>query len=214
MSTRSGETPAVARVRALVVPIASDLGLDLYDVEQRGGTLRVTLDTLPGSAGGISLDTLALASRLVSRELDHQDPIAGHYTLEVSSPGIERPLRVPAHFQRELGRTIAVRLADVVRDERRVQGTLTAADDRGITVEVEGGGARRIEYDQIDRARTVFEWEATPKPGAAGGPKRAKKERVSTTAASRRAPARTAAAGEPVGDGSWGDDLQPNKEDS
>src|SRR5690606_6831969 len=63
------ESPVVQRVRELVLPIVADLGLDLYDVEQRGGTLRITVDTLPGSPAGIELDQLALATRLISREL-------------------------------------------------------------------------------------------------------------------------------------------------
>ena len=58
--------------------------------------MRVTLDTPPGSDGGVDLDQLALATRLISRELDHQDPIPGKYTLEVTSPGVERTLRTPA----------------------------------------------------------------------------------------------------------------------
>ena len=87
--------PVVARVRDLVAPIASDLGLDLYDVEQRGGTLRVTLDTPPGSDERRRPRQLALATRLVSRELDHDDPVPGHYTLEVTSPGVERACARP-----------------------------------------------------------------------------------------------------------------------
>ena len=80
------ELPVLARVRDLVAPIASDLGLDLYDIEQRGGTLRVTLDTPPGADAGVTLDALALASRLMSKELDQHDPIPSRYTLEVTSP--------------------------------------------------------------------------------------------------------------------------------
>ncbi len=59
------ELPVIARVRELVAPIAADLGLDLYDIEQRGGTLRITLDMPTGSSDGLTLDTLALASRLM-----------------------------------------------------------------------------------------------------------------------------------------------------
>ena len=99
------------RVHELVEPIASDLGLDLYDIERRSNVVRITIDTPPGSEGGISLDALSLATRLMSRELDHEDPISGAYTLEVTSPGLERPLRTPAHFQREIGKDITVRLA-------------------------------------------------------------------------------------------------------
>ena len=128
MVTESGaESPVLARVRELVAPIASDLGLDVYDIEQRGGTLRVTLDTPAGSESGVTLDNLALASRLVSRELDHHDPVPGHYTLEVTSPGVERTLRTPAHFRREVGKVVSIRLADVGHDDRRVSG----AADRG-----------------------------------------------------------------------------------
>jgi ribosome maturation factor RimP len=154
----------LARVRELVAPIASDLGLDLYDVEHRGGTLRVTLDTPAGSPGGVTLDDLALASRLVSRELDHHDPVPGRYTLEVTSPGVERPLRTPDHYRRVVGKVVAIRRADVGHDERRLTGTLVAADDATVTVRV-GADERTVRYDQIDRAKTVFEWAASPKPG-------------------------------------------------
>jgi ribosome maturation factor RimP len=170
MKSAHDDGPVVARVRSLVAPIASDLGLDVYDVEQRGDTLRVTLDTPPGSATGVDLDTLALATRLVSRELDHDDPLPGHYTLEVTSPGVERSLRRPAHFQRELGKTLNVRLTDVGNEQRRLEGVLVAADDSSATLHVTdpdtGAPVERvIAYDQIDRAKTVFVWGPKPKPG-------------------------------------------------
>lgn len=163
------DSPVLLRVRELVAPVASDLDLDVYDVEQRGGTLRVTLDTPAGSEGGVTLDKLALASRLVSRQLDEHDPVPGRYTLEVTSPGLERALRTAAHFQREVGKVIAVRLSDVGHHDRRITGTLVSADDDAATVRVEGpDGAddRRLVYTQIDRARTVFEWGPQPKPGS------------------------------------------------
>jgi ribosome maturation factor RimP len=174
MKNAHDDGPLEARVRRLVAPIASDLGLDVYDVEQRGDTLRVTLDTPAGSPSGIDLDTLALATRLVSRDLDHDDPLPGHYTLEVTSPGVERSLRTPAHFQRELGKTLNIRLADVGNEQRRVEGVLVSADDSSATLEIADPdtGApveRAIAYDQIDRAKTVFVWGPKPKPG---GPKR------------------------------------------
>jgi ribosome maturation factor RimP len=188
MKIAHDEGPVVTRVRRLVAPIISDLGLYLYDVEQRGDTLRVTLDTPPGSASGVDLDTLALATRLVSRDLDHEDPLPGHYTLEVTSPGVERSLRRPAHFQREVGKTINVRLADVGNEQRRLEGVLVAADDSSATLHVTDAdtGApveRVIPYDQIDRAKTVFVWGPKPKPG---GPKR--RDTTSTAAPTSRKP--------------------------
>jgi ribosome maturation factor RimP len=96
--------------------------------------------------------------------------MAGHYTLEVSSPGLERSLRTPAHFQKSIGRKVAVRLRDIDSEEgeaRRAQGVLVAADDRAITVRLDDADSteRLIPYDKIDRARTIFEWGPAPKPG-------------------------------------------------
>ena len=156
------------KIRQIVAPIVADLKLDLYDLEFRGGTLRITIDTPAGSEAGVSLEDITLVTRLVGRDFDHHDPIAGHYTLEVTSPGLERTLRTPAHFQREIGKTLAVRLRDTVNSERRLQGVLTAADDRAATIILDEPGKdgtveRTVAYEQIDRARTVFVWGPTPK---------------------------------------------------
>lgn len=175
------DSPLLDRVRTMIEPIASDLQLEVYDLELRGGTLRVVLDTPPGSDGGVDLDTLALATRIISREFDHNDPMPGSYTLEVSSPGVERSLRTPAHFQREVGKLVSIRLSDVAADQRRVQGELVAADDSTATIRVGAGGDgestdRTIHIDQIDRAKTVFEWGPQPKKGSSGRSKGKKKK--------------------------------------
>ncbi len=155
----------VARVQALVAPLLADLGMEIYDLEHAGGVVRVTIDR----PGGIDLEAIALATRLISRELDHSDPIPGRYTLEVTSPGLERPLRTPAHFQLAIGSVVAVRTHSHVDGDRRAQGTLTAADDDTVTVLAvtdAGPVERRLSYDDIERAKTVFEWGGQPKPGA------------------------------------------------
>ncbi len=173
------ETQTLDKVRALVAPIVSDLQLDLYDLEFRGGTLRVTIDTPVGSTAGVDLDTIALATRLIGREFDHHDPVPGHYTLEVTSPGLERTLRTPQHFQRELGKVVALRLRDTTNADRRVQGVLVAADETAATVRPdEGTEERTVPYTQIDRARTVFTWGPGPKPG---GKPRAAREAPATS---------------------------------
>lgn len=161
--------PTIERVRSLVIPVVTDLGLDLYDLEQRGGTIRVTIDTPPGSPGGVDLDTIAVATRLISRELDHEDPVPGKYTLEVTSPGVERTLRTAEHYRREVGKRVAIRLSDPTADERRLDGLLVAADDTSATIRLDGGDERVISLASIDRARTIFEWGPQPKPG---GPRR------------------------------------------
>ena len=96
-------------------PIAADLGLDVYDIERRSDV--AVRDharyATPGSDGGITLDSpVAGHTPDAHGRLDHEDPISGAgITLEVTSPGLERPLRSPAHFQREVGKDITVRLA-------------------------------------------------------------------------------------------------------
>jgi ribosome maturation factor RimP len=159
----------VERVRAVVSPLLADLGLEVYDVEHAGGTLRITVDR----EGGVDLDTIALATRIVSRELDHTDPIPGRYTLEVTSPGLERNLRTPAHFERAVGTVVNVRTHPDVEGERRVHGEVTAADGDGVTVKQDDGVERRLRYDEIERARTVFEWGPTPRPAKPGSQKKA-----------------------------------------
>lgn len=157
----------IDRVQAIVDPIASDLHVDVYDIERRGGTIRITLDSPAGSERGINMDELALATRLISRQMDEVDPIPGHYTLEVTSPGLERQLRTAAHFQREIGKNVTVRLADPSADPRRVDGQLVSADEHTATLLLDNGEERSIDITAIDKARTVFEFGPKPKPGAA-----------------------------------------------
>jgi ribosome maturation factor RimP len=149
-------------------PVLEARGLDLVDVEVHGASLTVYVD----KDGGVGLDELGDVTRDVSTILDELDPMPGRYTLSVSSPGLERRLRTPAHYARAVGETITVRLDAGTEDVRRVSGTLEAADEKGFTLvgpEVPGG-TMEIGYGQVERARTVFEWGPEPK--------RATRERV------------------------------------
>jgi ribosome maturation factor RimP len=151
----------------LLAPVVASTGLELVDVEVRNGLVRVTVDG-PEGAG---LDAIAEATRAVSAYLDEHDPLPSQrYTLEVSSPGVERPLRQPRHFQRAVGETVSVRTVGGGEGERRFTGRLAAADDEGFVLQGEGLGedGRRFAYADIERARTVFEWGA-PSPKAGRG---------------------------------------------
>jgi ribosome maturation factor RimP len=160
-------------VRDLVLPILSRHDVELYDVEVRGGLVRVVVDR----ADGVDLGTIGAVTRAVSRALDDADPIANRYTLEVTSPGVERPLRTAEQFARAVGEVVKVRTRPEVEGERRVEGVLLEADGGGITIRVgertdqdeaerDQPVDRRLAYAEIDRARTVFEWGAPgPKPG-------------------------------------------------
>lgn len=157
----------VTAVSDLVAPILSDLGLELYDCEFSGGTLKVTIDTPAGQPSGVDIDRIALVTRLLGRELDHRDVVPGRYTLEVTSPGLERPLRTPGHFRREVGKTVNIRLARDLDGRRRLVGVLVSASDASAVVCLEDNGSTvEVDYGLIDRAKTVFVWQAQPKPNS------------------------------------------------
>lgn len=145
-------------LEALLGPLVEGMGLELVEAgfAREGGRriLRVTIDR----EGGLDLDTIAEASERVSRRLDLEDfGGGGAYTLEVSSPGLERPLRKPAQFAKQIGKLVKVRTLDLIDGSRTHTGTLVAAGDDDVTIETEDG-PRTVRYGEIASARTVFEW--------------------------------------------------------
>ncbi len=148
---------------AVLRPVVTAAGLELVDVEMKAGVLQVTVDR----PGGVDLEALTDANRAVSSLLDEVDPIPGRYSLEVSSPGVERPLRTPAHFAKAVGATVTVKTRPQVPGERRLRGTLVGSDDDGFTLAVDGAGDEpvRLAYADVDRVRTVFVWGGQATPG-------------------------------------------------
>lgn len=156
--------PTVAeRVADVVAPAIEHLGLILHDVEHTGNSIRVLIDR----DGGVDVDALTDATRTVSKLLDELDPVDGQYTLEVSSPGLERPLRTPAHFQRAIGTEVTVKTNPGVEGERRLAGVVDAADDDAVSIRLPDGTVRSVAYADVERARTTFAWGPGPKPGKA-----------------------------------------------
>lgn len=174
------------KVAGLVGPMAAALGLEIYDIDYSGGTLRVVLDTPPGQPAGVNLDDLALVTRQLGRELDHSDPVPGRYTLEVTSPGLERTLRRPQHYAREVGKTVNVRLHAPVNGTRRLQGQLIAATSTTVTVR-DGDSLvdTEVAIADIERARTVFEWGGAEKPGKSAAKKSPKQKSASKKSATK-----------------------------
>jgi ribosome maturation factor RimP len=157
----------VTSVTAMVSPILDDLGLELYDMEFSGGVLKVTIDTPAGQEAGVDIDQISRVNRLLGRELDHNDVVPGRYTLEVSSPGLERNLRTPHHFQREVGKDVSIRLVAEHEGQRRFAGALVAATDATATVRVnDTAQSVEIPLALIEKAKTVFVWESQPKPNS------------------------------------------------
>jgi ribosome maturation factor RimP len=138
-------------------PLIEPLGLDLYDVEFSSGTL----DVVVSRAGGVDLESLTKANRAISEWLDAHDPIEGRFTLDVSSPGLERRLRTTVHFHSAVGEVVTLR---ELRDDgptRRLEGTLKSVTDWSLTIEDNELGSVVVPLDKIERARTVFYWGAT-----------------------------------------------------
>ncbi|MXW43088.1 MAG: ribosome maturation factor RimP [Acidimicrobiia bacterium] len=147
----------------LLAPIFKGRGLDLYDLTYGGGVLRVIVD----KPGGINLDEVADVSKVVSRLLDDYEICGGHYTLEISSPGLERSLRSPEHFMQAIGETISLKLGSHVVGERRIEGVLLGCEADSISVKF-NGVAQSVALSDISKARTKFEWGSTPKKNTLG----------------------------------------------
>jgi ribosome maturation factor RimP len=156
---------AKARVRALIEPVVAAAGYDLEDVSLSRAGRRHVLRVLVDADGGINLDGVAVVSREISAALDAAEEsggevLAGEYQLEVSSPGVDRPLTAPRHWRRNVGRLVAVTVAG-----KGLTGRLTAADDEGIELDGRqiayaelGPGKVQIEFKRLDEA--VFPDEA------------------------------------------------------
>jgi ribosome maturation factor RimP len=141
----------------MVAPVLEAAGLELVEVtfrrEAGGKVLRITVDREHGA----DLDTIAAASERVSRRLDAEGFDPGPYRLEVTSPGLERPLRRPDDFARRVGETVTVRTVEPVDDASVFTGTVVAADDEAVTLATEAG-ERAFRYEGIASARNVVDW--------------------------------------------------------
>jgi ribosome maturation factor RimP len=151
-------------VEALVRPVVESCRLELVDVTFTGGLLRVTVDR----EGGVDLDTVAECSEKISRRLDLEDFGSGAYTLEVSSPGVERHLREPRDFVKRVGEKVKVKATVPDEGGLTLTGTIVAADEDAVTIATDCA-KRRVAYPFIRSARTVFEWGPKPKPGKQKG---------------------------------------------
>jgi len=162
-------------LEAMVQPVVEAAGLELVGLSfhpGRHGVLQVTVDR----EGGVDLDAIAQVSERISRRLDLEGFEPGPYTLEVSSPGVERPLVRPEDFRRRVGEKVKVKTATAVEGSRTITGTLVEAGPEVVRISTELG-ARMVPYGDIASARTVFEWGPAPAPGGPGRRPRTKKSK-------------------------------------
>jgi ribosome maturation factor RimP len=146
-----------AALERLLAPGAESLGFELVAVELapqgRDTILRVYID----SPEGITLDDCEAVSRQLSAILDVEDPIHGHYTLEVSSPGLDRPLTKQEHFERFVGHTVKVRMHAARDGRRKYTGVLQGVRDGRILIETDGE-VHELPLNDVEMARLVPQW--------------------------------------------------------
>src|SRR5210317_1423746 len=143
-------------LKKLLEPMIERLGYEVIDLEVRlsggSGLVRLFID----KPDGVDLDDCEKVSVAVSALLDVEDPVPGNYNLEVSSPGLDRKLTKPAHFQRFAGEIVKVQMRFPIEGRKRFRGTLVSSNDENIVVEVDGE-SHSLPLKTIDTARLVPE---------------------------------------------------------
>ena len=156
-------TDKASQVAGLIAPTVASLGLELLGVEYLpapgGAMLRLYIDLPQGAERQVGIEDCEAVSREVSAQLDVADPISSHYTLEVSSPGVDRPLFTPAQFARFQGEQAKVGLKLPQDGRRRLQGRIMRVEGDTIVFEVDGAEFP-VAMDNVDKARLVPDWAA------------------------------------------------------
>lgn len=148
----------VARLEPIVAEAVAAAGFDLEELDVQQAGRRRLVKVVVDAEEGVGLDEIADASRAVSAVLDtHEHVLAGPYTLEVTSPGVDRPLCKPRHWRRNRYRLVKVRM----RDRSELVVRVGDADDEGVLVLV-GGEIRRLAHDDIERAVVEVEFQQPP----------------------------------------------------
>ncbi len=150
------------RILAIVEPVARGMGYEIVRLRLGGGERKSLQVLAERDDGRMDIDDCARLSRALSVELDVRDPIAGGYSLEISSPGIDRPLTRPGHFQTWLGHEVRIEA-----EGRKLRGRLSRADGNAITLACDEGEVA-VDFAMIRKARLVLS-DALLQAGVAGG---------------------------------------------
>jgi ribosome maturation factor RimP len=148
-----GREDMVRRVTEIAQAIADRLAIELVDVEVAGEGSRTTLRVLVDREGGVSVADCARMSEMLSRQLDIEEPFAHRYTLEVASPGLDRPLRRAADFDRFAGRLAEITTAAPVDGQRRFTGRLVGIRSGRVGLILDDGRELHVPVDEIAQAR-------------------------------------------------------------
>jgi ribosome maturation factor RimP len=146
------------KIEEIAGRIAEPLGIEVVEIELKGGGknqfLRVSID----QPEGVTHDDCEAVSRLLGEALDADDLITAHYTLEVSSPGVERKLFKIQDFERFQGQKAKVVLREPIESVKTLEGKISGVEDGRIALEVAGGALVHFPFTQVERANLKFEW--------------------------------------------------------
>lgn len=147
----------IALLTELIEPAVNGFGLDLWGVEQSGQGRFTLLRVYIDGEAGVDIEDCERVSRQLSAVFDVEDPIAGEYTLEVSSPGLERPLFGISQFAKFAGAEVSLRTRTPVNGRRKFRGIITAVDEAAgkISIEADGVG-HELAHDDIEKANIVY----------------------------------------------------------
>ena len=154
----------IDRVEAVVEPLLSDMDIEIVDIEWRGEADGRVLAFLLDTEGGIGVEECGKASEVIGHALDRSGAVEDRYNLEVSSPGLDRPLKTADHFRRVEGSKVMIKTAKKVHERKSFKGDIVSADDTGVIVKVDNE-EYRVDYQEIRKANLVFEYGPSPKPG-------------------------------------------------
>ena len=150
----------LVRIRGIVERVAASEGMEVVDVEFRGKGPRSLLRIFIDKSGGVTHRDCQLISNQVGAILDVEDLIPTSYTLEVSSPGVERRLSRPADYDRFAGRKVRLLLKQPLGAQRHLVGRLDGLENGVLTLTLARGDRVSVEYDNVERANLIFEWKS------------------------------------------------------
>lgn len=156
-------TALPSHVQELADRVATGHGVEVLELALRGQGRGRVLSVIIDAEEPVEADVVEVVSKDLSRALDQDDPVAGSYTLEVSTPGLSRPLQTRRDFRRQRGHEVSIvrggsaDTAEGVPDETPVQGVVVDADDEAVTLEVDGSQVR-IPLSEVVQGKVVLPW--------------------------------------------------------
>ncbi|MDF2366987.1 ribosome maturation factor RimP [Sneathiella sp.] len=156
VTTARSTLNAIEKIEDLITPSLNDMGYDVVRVRLTGSESKVLQIMAEKPDGTMTIEGCAEVSQMVSALLDVEDPISGAYNLEVSSPGIDRPLTRPKDFQRWSGFEAKVELEQAVDGQRRYRGKLLGLENDMVVMQLDDGNRLELPFSEVRKAKLIL----------------------------------------------------------